>query len=70
MTPAASCRKEVKLALLAALLAPMLQASSVTSPPSLAGNWIVDLSTKSDLPYTRLMELTLNPNGTVSGLFY
>lgn len=36
----------------------------------LAGNWTVDLSVAPGQPYTRPMRLTLNPDGTVSGLFY
>ncbi|WP_354302114.1 MULTISPECIES: lipocalin-like domain-containing protein [unclassified Sphingomonas] len=45
-------------------------APTVSNPPVLAGNWNVDLSVKPDQPYTRPMQLTLNPDGTVSGLFY
>ena len=38
--------------------------------PSLAGDWTVDLSTEPGKPYTKPMTLTLNPDGTVSGMFY
>lgn len=38
--------------------------------PSLAGDWIVDLSTDPSEPYTRPMRLTLAPDGTVTGSFY
>jgi hypothetical protein len=44
--------------------------STIASPPVLDGNWTVDLSTKPDQPYTRPMQLMLNPDGTVGGLFY
>jgi len=37
---------------------------------ALSGSWVVDLSVKPDEPYTRPMTLTLNKDGTVSGLFY
>lgn len=56
--------------MMAAFLAPTLQVSTITSPPSLAGNSTVDLSAQPGQPYTRPMQLTLNPDGTVSGLFY
>lgn len=36
----------------------------------LAGSWIVDLSTDPAEPYTKPMELQLQPDGTVSGAFY
>lgn len=38
--------------------------------PTLAGDWIVDLSTDPSEPYTRPMRLTLAPDGTVTGSFY
>lgn len=37
---------------------------------SLSGAWSVDLSTDPAEPYTKPMELTLNPDGTVAGSFY
>ncbi|MEG3164713.1 glycoside hydrolase family 43 C-terminal domain-containing protein [Sphingomonas sp. PB2P19] len=63
--------RRVNRAMMAAFLAMALQATStVISPPSLAGNWTVDLSTQPGQLYTRPMQLTLNPDGTVSGVFY
>lgn len=37
---------------------------------SLAGRWTVDLSTEPGQPYTKPMELTLAPDGSVAGSFY
>jgi hypothetical protein len=57
--------------MMAAFLALALQVSSaVPGPPGLAGNWTVDLSIQPGQPYTKPMQLTLNPDGTVNGLFY
>jgi hypothetical protein len=42
----------------------------VAAASPLDGAWVVDLSTKPNEPYTRPMQLTLNADGTVSGLFY
>lgn len=54
--------------LCAALLpAPALAAEAVQS---LAGEWVVDLSAKPGEAYTRPMVLSLNKDGTVSGMFY
>lgn len=58
----------MRTALLAALL--IADAASAQAPPTLAGVWTVDLSTKSGEPYTQPMDLTLDPDGTVSGSFY
>jgi len=49
---------------LSAVAAPAFAASS------LDGAWTVDLSVKASEPYTRPMDLTLNADGSVSGLFY
>ena len=38
--------------------------------PTLEGRWIVDLSAEPGQPYTKLMDLTLAPDGKVSGSFY
>jgi hypothetical protein len=47
------------------------QAQPAASPAeSLAGAWIVDLSSEPATPYTQPMQLTLNADGTVSGSFY
>jgi hypothetical protein len=51
-----------------ALLAAMPLAAAVD--PGLSGEWVVDLSVKPDAPYTKPMNLQLNPDGTVSGSFY
>ena len=52
----------------AALLpAPALAAEAVQA---LAGEWVVDLSAKPGEVYTKPMVLSLNKDGTVSGLFY
>ena len=45
-------------------------ASPALAASPLEGSWTVDLSVKADEPYTRPMNLTLNADGTVSGLFY
>jgi hypothetical protein len=38
--------------------------------PSLAGDWIVELSTDPATPYTKPMQLILLPDGGVRGRFY
>ena len=38
--------------------------------PSLNGRWIVDLSAEPGVPYTKLMDLLLGADGSVSGSFY
>jgi hypothetical protein len=49
----------------------LLAAAQAAPVPSLAGDWIVDLTAKpGDQPYTQPMRLTLNPDGTVTGSFY
>ena len=59
------------LALMSAMLMGCAaQAQTAAPAESLAGNWVVDLSTSPSEPYTRPMVLTLNANGTVSGSFY
>lgn len=52
-----------------AVVAAALAAAVVPAAP-LDGAWTVDLSVKSGEPYTRPMNLTLNADGTVTGLFY
>ena len=49
------------------LPAPALAAEAVQT---LAGEWVVDLSAKPGELYTKPMVLTLNTDGTVSGIFY
>ncbi|TXC71176.1 hypothetical protein FSB78_09600 [Sphingomonas ginsenosidivorax] len=57
--------------MMGALLGLALQAAAtVTSSPGLAGTWTVDLSAQSGQTYTQPMQLTLHPDGTVSGSFY
>lgn len=51
----------------AALPAPAL-AGGVAGP--IAGEWVVDLSVKPGEAYTKPMVLTLNTDGSVTGLFY
>lgn len=54
--------------LCAALLpAPALAAEAVQA---FAGEWVVDLSAKPGEVYTKPMVLSLNKDGTVSGMFY
>ncbi|HEX8700620.1 MAG TPA: hypothetical protein VF815_17350 [Myxococcaceae bacterium] len=43
---------------------------AAASPTGLGGRWIVDLATDPAKPYTQPMELTLRPDGTVTGSFY
>ena len=45
-------------------------ASMIDGAAQLTGEWVVDLSTNPDEPYTKPMVLTLNPDGSVSGSFY
>jgi hypothetical protein len=56
-----------ELALVAVLV---LAPAAVAQTPGLAGKWTVDLSVKPDEPYTKTMELTLAPDGSVTGSFY
>ncbi|GGB40427.1 hypothetical protein GCM10011380_32350 [Sphingomonas metalli] len=57
--------------MLATVLALALQAApSAPAPRGLAGDWTVDLSTRPGQPYTQPMQLTLQPDGTVTGSFY
>jgi len=60
----------VGLVLSVLLAACAAQAHQPTGAEALDGSWVVDLSTNPDEPYTRLMQLTLNRDGTVSGVFY
>jgi len=56
-----------------ALLSPTLalaQPAPAQAPPTLAGDWIVDLSTNPAEPYTKPMTLTLASDGAVTGSFY
>lgn len=57
-----------------ACLAATAFAGCATAQPatttSLAGKWIVDLSTSPSEPYTKAMELTLAADGSVTGSFY
>ena len=58
---------------IACLVATALAGCATAQPaatPSLAGKWIVDLSTKPTEPYTKAMELNLAPDGSVTGSFY
>lgn len=55
------------IAVLGLVLAPPASAQSM---PALEGRWTVDLSTDPSQPYTKLMELRLAQDGTVSGSFY
>ncbi len=48
----------------------LIAATAAPAPDQLAGDWVVDLSVKPNEPYTRPMQLTLKPDGTVAGLFY
>lgn len=45
-------------------------AGAQAADASLAGDWVVDLSTRPDSPYTKPMQLRLQPDGTVQGSFY
>ncbi len=60
--------------LMLACLASIALAGCATAQPStttsLAGKWIVDLSTKPSEPYTKTMELNLATDGSVTGSFY
>ena len=38
--------------------------------PTLNGHWVVDLSAEPVVPYTKLMDLDLGADGSVSGSFY
>lgn len=56
----------------ASLLAASLPVSALAAEPAqpLAGEWVVDLSSKPGESYTKPMVLSLNPDGTVAGSFY
>jgi len=56
-------------ALLCAAVLPAPALAGGVAGPS-AGEWVVDLSAKPGEVYTRPMVLTLNADGTVSGMFY
>ncbi len=56
--------------LFALMIALPAHAAGPASPEDLAGAWIVDLSTEPDKPYTQAMQLTLLPDGRVTGTFY
>ena len=64
----------MRLLLLIALVfmssSPLMAAEPSSAAQHLGGDWTVDLSVKPDQPYTQQMQLTLNPDGTVSGVFY
>ncbi|HOY78083.1 MAG TPA: hypothetical protein PLN33_09770 [Hyphomonadaceae bacterium] len=57
-----------------ATIAAITLAGCATAQPapvaSLAGKWIVDLSTSPTEPYTKAMELNLAADGSVTGSFY
>lgn len=55
---------------LATALAMLLVAGPAFAASPLDGTWTVDLSVKPNEPYTKPMVLTLNADGTVSGMFY
>lgn len=56
--------------MIAALLLALAQATTPAAP-ALAGDWIVDLTSKpGDPPYRQPMRLALKPDGTVTGSFY
>ena len=56
----------------ALLFAASLPVSAFAAEPAqpLAGEWVVDLSSKPGESYTKPMVLSLNPDGTVAGSFY
>lgn len=55
--------------LLLALTASVAMAATPPAQP-MDGQWTVDLSADPGQPYTKPMELTLKPDGTVTGSFY
>lgn len=52
------------------VLALMSVPAAAQAPNPLAGRWTVDLSVDPAKPYTKTMELTLAPDGRVTGSFY
>jgi hypothetical protein len=44
--------------------------AAAQSADALSGRWTVDLSTQPDKPYTKIMDLKLAADGTVTGSFY
>ena len=60
-------RLAAALLLAVALPCPAFAAGAVQP---LAGEWVVDLSSKPGETYTKPMVLTLEADGTVTGLFY
>ena len=51
-------------------LTALLASAPVVAATPLDGAWTVDLSVKANEPYTKPMVLTLNTDGTVTGMFY
>ncbi|WP_296600224.1 hypothetical protein [Phenylobacterium sp.] len=56
--------------MLIAALALLAAATGASAPTGLAGEWVVDLSTKSSGPYSQPMVLRLGDDGVVTGTFY
>ncbi len=56
--------------MLAIFLTAMALQAIEPAPSALSGAWIVDLSAEPGTPYTQPMNLTLAPDGTVTGDFY
>ena len=53
------------------LLIPSVAPVNAAAPPAaLQGEWLVDLSARSDEPYVKPMVLDLQADGTVKGSFY
>ncbi|MBI1251925.1 MAG: hypothetical protein GC189_10685 [Alphaproteobacteria bacterium] len=53
-----------------AVAAAVLMTGAAQAEEALRGRWTVDLSSAGDGSYTQPMDLTLAPDGTVTGSFY
>lgn len=56
--------------MLTLLMGATLAAAPAPNASSLSGSWTVDLSTDPTKPYTKTLQLTLDPDGRVTGSFY
>ncbi|MEW5683598.1 MAG: hypothetical protein AB1942_01630 [Pseudomonadota bacterium] len=56
--------------MLTAALAILAAATGLSAATGLAGDWVVDLSTRSQPSYTQSMVLRLDDSGVVTGTFY
>ena len=66
-------RNSFNLALAVCAVSLSMGIASAAEPQNgaaLSGDWVVDLTTDPKTPYTKVMKLTLNDDGSVAGSFY